>query len=86
MKRPFVILFLLAGSLLLATVAFAQPKALGKPVDYTAEGVVLKGYLAYDEGVKEKRPVEGLFPTRSGSPRPGPPGVRAAARPAGARA
>ena len=28
----------------------------GKPVEYTADGVTLKGYLALDDSVKEKRP------------------------------
>ena len=36
--------------------AAAAPKIEGKPVEYTAGGVTLKGYLAYDENVKDKRP------------------------------
>jgi hypothetical protein len=36
---------------------FAQSKTIeGKTVEYSAQGVVMKGYLAYQEGVKEKRP------------------------------
>lgn len=31
-------------------------KVQGKPVDYTAQGVVMKGYLAYDDAVKGKQP------------------------------
>ena len=31
-------------------------KVQGKQVDYTAQGVVMKGYLAYDDAVKGKRP------------------------------
>ena len=56
MKR---ILVLLLGAALV--VAFSPPasagsKIVGKEIDYTAGGVTLKGYLAYDEGVKGKRP------------------------------
>ena len=34
----------------------AYAKVQGKPVDYTAQGVVMKGYLAYDDAVKGKQP------------------------------
>ncbi len=56
MKR-FVIIF--ASILFLVAAAgltSAYAKAVGKNVDYTAGGVTLKGYLAYDESVKGKRP------------------------------
>ncbi len=46
----FALVFGLAG------VAFAEPRILGKTVDYSAEGVVMKGYLAYDENISGKRP------------------------------
>jgi dienelactone hydrolase len=36
--------------------AAAKPRVEGKDVQYSAEGVVLKGYLAYDAKVKGKRP------------------------------
>ena len=36
--------------------AAAAPKIEGKPVEYTAGDVTLKGYLAYDENVKDRRP------------------------------
>jgi dienelactone hydrolase len=39
-----------------AGVAAAAPKIEGKPVEYTAGGVTMKGYIAYDENVKGKRP------------------------------
>jgi dienelactone hydrolase len=39
-----------------AAVATAEPKIQGKPVEYSAQGVVLKGYLAYDENIRDKRP------------------------------
>lgn len=34
----------------------AQAKVVGKTVEYKAEGVVLKGYLAYNNSTKDKRP------------------------------
>jgi dienelactone hydrolase len=34
----------------------ADTKVQGKEVDYSANGVVMKGYLAYDENIKGKRP------------------------------
>ena len=40
----------------IAGVAAAEPKIVGKTVEYNAEGVVMKGYLAYDENIKGKRP------------------------------
>jgi dienelactone hydrolase len=42
--------------LALAGSGIAAPKIEGKPVEYTAGGVILKGYLAYDENIKGKRP------------------------------
>jgi dienelactone hydrolase len=40
----------------MVAVAAAEPKIVGKTVEYSAQGVVMKGYLAYDEAVKGKRP------------------------------
>jgi dienelactone hydrolase len=37
-------------------VAAAEPKIQGKTVEYSAQGTVMKGYLAYEENVKGKRP------------------------------
>ena len=37
-------------------VAAAEPKILGKTVEYSAQGVVMKGYLVYDENIKGERP------------------------------
>ena len=37
-------------------VATAEPKIVGKVIEYSAQGVVMKGYLAYDENIKGKRP------------------------------
>jgi dienelactone hydrolase len=42
--------------LALAGTAIAAPKIEGKPVEYSAGGVTLKGYLAYDANIKGKRP------------------------------
>jgi dienelactone hydrolase len=40
----------------IVSVATAEPKIAGKTVEYSAQGVVMKGYLAYDESIKGKRP------------------------------
>jgi len=34
----------------------ARAAVVGKPVEYSAEGVTLKGYIAYDDQIKDKRP------------------------------
>jgi len=49
--------YLLAGliSLFLANVT-AHAEIIGKSVEYTAKGVTLKGYLAYDDSIKTVRP------------------------------
>ncbi len=50
---------LMVVGLLLAMAAglsTAEAKVIGKNVEYTAGGMTLKGYLAYDSSVKEKRP------------------------------
>jgi dienelactone hydrolase len=41
---------------LVAIVASAQGGILGEPVEYSAEGTTMKGYLAYDDARSEKRP------------------------------
>ncbi len=50
----FIILILLVVGV--ADVALATPKIMGKEVSYSSQGVVMKGYLAYDENIKGKRP------------------------------
>lgn len=40
----------------IVSVATAEPKIVGKTVEYSAQGVVMKGYLAYNESIKGKRP------------------------------
>jgi dienelactone hydrolase len=37
-------------------VSAAEPKIQGKTIEYSAQGVVMKGYLAYDENIRGKRP------------------------------
>ena len=37
-------------------IGYAEPRISGKTVEYSAQGVVMKGYLAYDENIKGKRP------------------------------
>ncbi|MDD3530411.1 MAG: dienelactone hydrolase family protein [Gallionellaceae bacterium] len=48
------IMFLLASLILGASVA--QAKVVGEEVSYTADGVTMKGFLAYDRDIKGKRP------------------------------
>ncbi len=41
---------------LFVDVTHLSAKVEGRTVEYTAEGTTLKGYLAYDQGLREKRP------------------------------
>jgi len=45
-----VLIFWVAG------IGYAEPGISGKTVDYSAQGAVMKGYLAYDESITGKRP------------------------------
>ena len=56
MKRLLIKLFVLTLVLGVITIVNAEPKIPGKTVEYSAQGAVMKGYLAYDENVKGKRP------------------------------
>ena len=56
MKKHIVGVLMVAAVLMFSSQVFAAPKIEGKQVEYTAGGVILKGYLAYDENVKGKRP------------------------------
>ena len=56
MKHLLFGLTMIAMVMVVVGPAAAAPKIEGKPVEYTAGGVTLKGYLAYDENVKDRRP------------------------------
>jgi len=56
MKSLMIKLAVFALVLGMVGTAAAEPKIVGKTVDYSAQGVVMKGYLAYDENMKSKRP------------------------------
>ncbi len=56
MKRFAIILAGMTFMVLMFGLGQAQAKIVGKAVDYTAGGVTLKGYIAYDNSVKGKRP------------------------------
>ena len=56
MKSLLIKLVLFAFFLAIAGVATAEPRIQGKPVEYTAQGVVMKGYFAYDENMKGNHP------------------------------
>jgi dienelactone hydrolase len=55
MKR-FTLWTMVFFLVLVAGVTHAAPKVVGKSVEYMSQGMTLKGYLAYDEGIKGKRP------------------------------
>jgi len=56
MKNIFVILVAISLVSAFAVFAEAKPRIEGKAVEYSAEGVTMKGYLAYDKNIKGKRP------------------------------
>ena len=56
MKNSLIIMAGLAALLFTAGTALAGPMIVGKPVEYSAGGVTLKGYLAYDDEISGKRP------------------------------
>jgi dienelactone hydrolase len=56
MKMVSVILAIFLLPLAFTGFASAKSKIEGKTVEYTANGVVMKGYLAYDSNIKGKRP------------------------------
>ena len=43
-------------TLAVASIGEAKPKIMGETVEYSVQGVVMKGYLAYDEHIQGKRP------------------------------
>ncbi len=56
MKKVSVGVLVFTMVLIVAGMVSAAPKIKGEPVDYKAGGVTMKGYLAYDENIKGKRP------------------------------
>ena len=56
MKKLLIKLAVLTLILGVVAVANAKPKVQGRTVEYTAQGTVMKGYFAYDENIKGKRP------------------------------
>ena len=43
-------------ALSLASIVAAQAEVIGKTVEYSADGIALKGYIAYDNSIAGKRP------------------------------
>jgi len=56
MKSLTVAFFVCMVILGLVNTAVAEPKIKGMDVEYSAQGVTMKGYLAYDQNIKGKRP------------------------------
>jgi len=56
MKQIALGIFVIALVLGLYGPVSATPKIKGEAVEYSAPGVVMKGYIAYDENIKVKRP------------------------------
>jgi dienelactone hydrolase len=56
MKNLLIKLAVFTWVLGMISIAMAEPKIVGKTVEYSAQGVVMKGYLAYDENIQGKRP------------------------------
>ena len=56
MKRFALGTFVIALAMTLAGMAYAGPQIKGMVVEYSASGVTMKGYLAYDDSIRGKRP------------------------------
>lgn len=56
MRKVFIIAAAIGLIFAWLALAQAEAKVVAKPADYNSQGVVLKGYLAYDEAVQSKRP------------------------------
>ena len=56
MKKLLLGLLATAMVLVFAGAALAETRIEGKTVEYSAQGVVMKGYLAYPENIKGKQP------------------------------
>lgn len=62
MKKSIVALLGIALILIWGGVSNAETKIVGKTVEYTVQGVIMKSYLAYDENIKGERPGVLVFP------------------------
>lgn len=56
MERIMISLVIITLAFMIKGQVSANTNILGKAVDYNSQGVVMKGYLAYDENIKGKRP------------------------------
>jgi dienelactone hydrolase len=56
MKRTALFFAILLFACMTMGLATADAKVIGKDVTYTADGMTMKGYLAYDDKVKGERP------------------------------
>jgi dienelactone hydrolase len=56
MRQIYLITIMMFVTLILAGSAEAKPNIEGTTVEYSAKGVVMKGYFAYDKNIKGKRP------------------------------
>lgn len=56
MKQTLMVLLLISSLPALAGAAWAGADVTGHEVDYSAGGITMKGYLAYDKNMKGKRP------------------------------
>ena len=56
MKKLLVKLIIFLLIVGMAGIALAGPKVKGETVTYSAQGQMMKGYLAYDENIKGQRP------------------------------
>ncbi|MHB8881404.1 MAG: dienelactone hydrolase family protein [Thermodesulfovibrionales bacterium] len=56
MKKIVLLLVVMASMVVSSDIAAAGPRAAGKEVEYSADGVVMKGYLAYNPKLNGRRP------------------------------
>jgi dienelactone hydrolase len=62
MKNLLIKLAVFTLVLGIVSVATAEPKMARKTVEYSAQGVLMKGYLAYDDNIEGKRPAVLVVP------------------------
>ena len=56
MKRTVTFLASMFFAVLATGLTSADAKVIGKNIEYSAQGIVLKGYVAYDDKIQGKRP------------------------------